>query len=265
MNTASQAVSKQPTGLAIKTGDMNLWYGTFQALFDINLDIKQGIITSMIGPSGCGKSTFLRSVNRINERLGYVRIDGSIDVFGHNIYDPAVELVQVRKQIGMVFQRPNPLPISIRDNVLFGYNIHSKEQTSRSQRDDIVEQALRQVLLWDEVKDRLDHKATELSLEEQQKLCIARLIPVKPGVLLMDEPCSALDPKGTEAVEELIWQLRGQYTILIVTHNMAQARRASEECIFMLLGKVIEHTATEDMFVTPEKQETADYIEGRYG
>jgi phosphate transport system ATP-binding protein len=166
----------------------------------------------------------------------------------------------------MVFQRPNPLPISIRDNVLFAYNIHSKGQrTSRSERDDIVEQALHQVLLWNEVKDRLDQKATELSLEEQQKLCIARLIPVKPGVLLMDEPCSALDPKGTEAVEELIWELRGEYTILIVTHNMAQARRASEECIFMLLGKVIEHTATENMFVTPEKQETADYIEGRYG
>jgi len=250
---------------AILIRKLNLWYGTFQALFDVDLAIKEGIITSLIGPSGCGKSTFLRSVNRINERLGYARIEGSIEVLDKNIYDADVELVQVRKQIGMVFQRPNPLPISIRDNVLFGYNIHSKGQTSRSERDDIVEQALRQVLLWDEVKDRLDQKATELSLEEQQKLCIARLIPVKPGVLLMDEPCSALDPKGTEAVEELIWELRGQYTILIVTHNMAQARRASEECIFMLLGKVIEHTATEDMFVTPEKQETADYIEGRYG
>jgi len=250
---------------AILTRELNLWYGTFQALFDVDLAIREGIITSLIGPSGCGKSTFLRSVNRINERLGYARIEGSIEVLDKNIYDPDVELVQVRKQVGMVFQRPNPLPISIRDNVLFGYNIHSKGQTSRSERDDIVEQALRQVLLWDEVKDRLDQKATELSLEEQQKLCIARLIPVKPGVLLMDEPCSALDPKGTEAVEELIWELRGQYTILIVTHNMAQARRASEECIFMLLGKVIEHTATEDMFVTPKKQETADYIEGRYG
>ena len=250
---------------AILTRELNLWYGTFQALFDVDLAIKDGIITSLIGPSGCGKSTFLRSVNRINERLGYARIEGSIEVLDKNIYDPDVELVQVRKQVGMVFQRPNPLPISIRDNVLFGHNIHSKGQSSRSERDDIVEQALRQVLLWDEVKDRLDQKATELSLEEQQKLCIARLIPVKPGVLLMDEPCSALDPKGTEAVEELIWQLRGKYTILIVTHNMAQARRASEECIFMLLGKVIEHTATDDMFVTPEKQETADYIEGRYG
>ena len=266
MNTSSQAVTDNSMEYAIHTEKLNLWYGTFQALFDVDLDIKQGIITSLIGPSGCGKSTFLRSVNRINERLGYVRIDGRINVYGNNIYDPAVELVQVSKQIGMVFQRPNPLPISIRDNVLFGYNLHTGgKRASRSEQDDIAESALRQVLLWDKVKDRLDSKGTELSLEEQQKLCIARLLPVKPGLLLMDEPCSALDPKGTEAVEELIWELRGQYTILIVTHNMAQARRASEECIFMLMGKVVEHTATEDMFVTPAKKETADYIEGRYG
>ena len=254
------------TGLAISTQKLNLWYGTFQALFDIDLDIKQGIITSMIGPSGCGKSSFLRSVNRINERLGYVRITGTIDVMGENIYAPGVELIQVRKQIGMVFQRPNPLPISIRENVLFGHRIHNAgKKTSRSEDDDIVEDALQTVLLWDKVKDRLDHKATGLSLEEQQKLCIARLLPVKPRLLLMDEPCSALDPKGTAAVEELIWELRGKYTILIVTHNMAQARRASEECIFMLMGKVVEHTETGQMFVTPRNRETANYIEGRYG
>ncbi len=251
---------------AIHTKALNLWYGTFQALFDVNLDIKQGIITSLIGPSGCGKSTFLRSVNRINERLGYVRTEGLIEVMGQNVYDENVELVQVRKQIGMVFQRPNPLPISIRDNIIFGHKLHTEgSKPSVSEQDDIIEAALRKVLLWDQVKDRLNSKATGLSLEEQQKLCIARLLPVKPSVLLMDEPCSALDPKGTEAVEELIWDLRGEYTILIVTHNMAQARRASEECIFMLMGKVIEHTATEAMFVTPEHKETADYIEGRYG
>ena len=248
---------------AIETRDLSLWYGTFQALFDINLQIKSGIITSLIGPSGCGKSTFLRSVNRINERLDYVRIEGAIDVLGQNIYDPGIELLQVRKQIGMVFQRPNPLPISIRDNVLFGHNIHNSG--SRSSKDEVVESALRKVLLWDKVKDHLNRKATELSLEEQQKLCIARLLPVQPTLLLMDEPCSALDPKGTEAVEELIWDLRGEYTILIVTHNMSQARRASEECIFMLMGKVVEHTATGEMFVTPKHKETADYIEGRYG
>ena len=258
--------SSHDSGLAISTKKLNLWYGTFQALFDVDLNIRQGLITSMIGPSGCGKSTFLRSVNRINERLGYVRITGTIDVMGQNVYHPDVELVQVRKQIGMVFQRPNPLPISVRENVLFGYRIHNDDKSvSKSRQDDIVEEALQTVLLWDEVKDRLDRKATELSLEEQQKLCIARLLPVKPRVLLMDEPCSALDPKGTEAVEELIWELRGKYTILIVTHNMAQARRASEECVFMLMGKVVEHNETGEMFVTPRHRETADYIEGRYG
>ncbi|MSQ98087.1 MAG: phosphate ABC transporter ATP-binding protein [Xanthomonadales bacterium] len=251
--------------LAIATQKLNLWYGTFQALFDIDLNIGQGIITSMIGPSGCGKSTFLRSVNRINERLGYVRITGSVDVMGEDIYQQGVELVQVRKQVGMVFQRPNPLPISIRDNVLFSHRLHTSDKCSKARLDEIVEDALQQVLLWDVVKDKLQHKATSLSLEQQQKLCIARLLPVKPAVLLMDEPCSALDPKGTEAVEELIWELRGKYSILIVTHNMAQARRASDECVFMLMGKVIEHTDTGDMFVTPRNQETADYIEGRYG
>jgi len=252
---------------AIETRQLNLWYGTFQALFDVDLEIKRGIVTSMIGPSGCGKSTFLRSCNRITERLGYVRTTGSIEILGRDVYADEVEIVQVRKQVGMVFQRPNPLPLSIRDNVLFGYRTHSPQyrRIPKAQRDEVVEEALSQVLLWDAVKDRLDRKAGELSLEEQQKLCIARLLPVKPAVLLMDEPCSALDPAGTEAVEELIWELRGAYTILIVTHNMAQARRASDECVFMLLGKVIEHTSTDDMFVTPAHKETADYIEGRYG
>jgi phosphate transport system ATP-binding protein len=265
MNRAAEKIeaNSDPSGFAIRTRGLNLWYGTFQALYDIDLDIKEGMITSLIGPSGCGKSTLLRSVNRINERLGYVRIEGSIEVRGQNVYDPACELVQVRKQVGMVFQRPNPLPLSIRDNILFGHKLH--RQGKGAKREEILEQALRQVLLWDEVKDKLDRKATELSLEEQQKLCIARLLPVKPEVLLMDEPCSALDPKGTEAVEELIWELRGEYSILIVTHNMAQARRASEECIFMLMGKVIEHAPTQQLFVTPAHKETADYIEGRYG
>lgn len=244
---------------------MNLWYGDFQALHDVSLDIKSGIVTAMIGPSGCGKSTLLRSVNRINERLGYVRTTGTIRVHGEDIYGEGSSQIQVRRHIGMVFQRPNPLPLSVRDNVLFGHRLHRTESYSRADEDDIVEQALRQVLLWDRVKDRLSTKATTLSLEEQQKLCIARLLPTKPQVLLMDEPCSALDPEATSAVEELIWELRGKYSILIVTHNMAQARRASDECVFMLLGKVIEHTATEQMFVAPQKKETSDYIEGRFG
>jgi phosphate transport system ATP-binding protein len=263
--TDQQTNDVTDTSLAISTKKLNLWYGTFQALFDIDLDIKQGLITSMIGPSGCGKSTFLRTVNRINERMDYVRISGEVDVMGENIFGTDVEMLQVRKQVGMVFQRPNPLPISIRKNILFGHTIHTEGKTDKSKQDEIVESALKQVLLWDKVKDKLDQKATTLSLEEQQKLCIARLLPVKPSVLLMDEPCSALDPKGTEAVEELLWELRGKYTILIVTHNMAQARRASEECIFMLMGKVIEHTETGEMFLTPKHKETTDYIEGRYG
>jgi len=251
---------------AIETEGLNLWYGDFQALFDIDLQIKNGIITSLIGPSGCGKTTLLRSVNRIVERLGYVRTTGSIRVLGHDVYGEDVSPIQLRKEVGMVFQRPNPLPLSIRDNVLFSHRVHrGKDKVSRAGENEILEKALTEVLLWDTVKDRLNGRATSLSLEEQQKLCIARLLPVKPSVILMDEPCSALDPTGTEAVEDLMWKLRGDYTILIVTHNMAQARRASEETVFMLLGKVIEHSSTDDLFFTPEHQETADYIEGRYG
>ena len=243
----SMATQTNGAQLAIETEELNLWYGDFQALFDVDVQVKAGMITSLIGPSGCGKTTLLRTCNRIIDRLGYVRTTGEVRVLGHDIFADGVELVQVRKQIGMVFQRPNPLPISIRDNVLFGFRLHEarNRSVSRAEEDEVVESGL--------------------SLEEQQKLCIARLLPVKPTVLLMDEPCSALDPAGTEAVEELIWTLRGDYTILIVTHNMAQARRASEECVFMLLGKIIEHGITEEMFLSPEKQETADYIEGRYG
>jgi phosphate transport system ATP-binding protein len=251
---------------AIETEKLNLWYGDFQALFDVDLKIKRGHITSLIGPSGCGKTTLLRSVNRIVERLGYVRTTGAIRILGQDVYAPEVEPVQLRKEVGMVFQRPNPLPLSIRDNVLFSHRVHrGREKVTRADEAEVLEKALREVLLWDAVKDRLNGPATSLSLEEQQKLCIARLLPVKPEVILMDEPCSALDPAGTEAVEDLMWELRGDYTILIVTHNMAQARRASEETIFMLLGKVIEHRTTEELFLTPKHKETADYIEGRYG
>ena len=261
-----KSTSPERHPFAIETEGLNLWYGDFQALFDIDLQVKHGLITSLIGPSGCGKTTFLRSVNRIVERLGYVKTTGSVRVLGQDIYDLNVSPIQLRKEVGMVFQRPNPLPLSIRDNVLFSHRVHrGKTKVSRSEEDGIVEGALKEVLLWDTVKDRLNGRATTLSLEEQQKLCIARLLPVKPAVILMDEPCSALDPAGTEAVEDLMWELRGEYTILIVTHNMAQARRASEETIFMLLGKVIEHRSTDDLFFTPEHQDTADYIEGRYG
>lgn len=250
---------------AIEVQDLSLWYGTFQALHDVTLTIKSGIVTALIGPSGCGKSTLLRSCNRINERLGYVSTTGTVKVLGHDVYGPEASAIQVRRHVGMVFQRPNPLPLSIRDNVLFSHRLHAERKATRAEEEAMLEQALREVLLWDRVKDRLDRKATVLSLEEQQKLCIARLLPTKPSVLLMDEPCSALDPEATRAVENLIWDLRGHYSILIVTHNMAQARRASDECVFMLMGRVVEHSETEDMFVAPQKPETSEYIEGRFG
>ncbi len=262
-----KAPQPRPEDSAISVNMVSLWYGSFRALFDVNLEVKAGSITALIGPSGCGKSTLLRSVNRINERLGsYVRTTGSIRVHGHDVLADDVELAQLRRQVGMVFQRPNPLPLSIRDNVLFAHRIHrAGERVTRIEEDELLETALRQVLLWDEVKDRLNGPATGLSLEAQQKLCIARLLPVKPKVILMDEPTSALDPEATDALEGLLWELKGEYTILIVTHNMAQARRASEETAFMLLGKMVEHRPTQELFLTPHEQETADYIEGRYG
>jgi len=264
---AHPGIQAPPAGLtpAIEVRDLNLWYGKFQALFEVDLTIKAGIVTALIGPSGCGKSTLLRSCNRINERLGYVTTTGTIQVHGHDIYAEGASRIQVRRHVGMVFQRPNPLPLSIRDNVLFGHRLHRETKVNRTDEDAMVEAALSEVLLWDRVKDRLHTKATSLSLEEQQKLCIARLLPTKPSLLLMDEPCSALDPAATAAVEDLIWDLRGHYSILIVTHNMAQARRASDECVFMLMGRVVEHTSTEAMFVAPQRTETADYIEGRFG
>ncbi len=251
---------------SIETRALNLWYGNFQALKDVSLRIRKGEITALIGPSGCGKTTLLRCFNRINERYGYVRTTGEIRILGQDIYAPEVSLIELRKAIGMVFQRPNPLPVSVYENVVFGLRIHSPRRTLRkSELDEAVEKALREVALWEDLKDRLHEKATGLQLEQQQKLCIARLLPLKPEVILMDEPCSALDTGATLAIEELMLTLRGRYTILVVTHNMAQARRVSQECAFMLLGEVIEHGRTEDTFLTPADSRTADYIEGRFG
>jgi phosphate transport system ATP-binding protein len=250
----------------ITTRDLNLWYGKFQALINVTVSIKEGIITSLIGPSGCGKTTLLRCFNRVNERYGYVTTTGETRILGKNIYDPDVSLIELRKAVGMVFQRPNPLPISVYENVVFGLRIHSERpELKRSTLDEAVETALTEVGLWVDLKDRLDAKGTSLQLEQQQKLCIARLLPLKPRVILMDEPCSALDVEGSRAIEELMFGLKGRYTILIVTHNMAQARRASDECVFMLLGEMIEHRRTEDLFLAPTHPKTAEYIEGRYG
>ncbi len=251
---------------AIQTQELNLWYGTFQALKNITLNVKLGLVTALVGPSGCGKTTLLRSLNRINERYGNVTTTGQITVLGKNIYDPDVSLNELRRSVGMVFQRPNPLPISIRENVLFGLRVHSHAGTySRAELSAMVEAALRDVRLWDEVKDKLKKKATALTLEQQQKLCIARLLPLKPRVILMDEPCSALDAEGIEKIEDLIERLRGSYTVLIVTHNMAQARRASDETIFMLLGRTIEHDLTANIFLNPKQHDTEMYVTGRYG
>lgn len=250
----------------IKTHMLNLWYVDFQALADVTLNIKNGKITSLIGPSGCGKTTLLRCFNRVNERYGNVTTTGEITILGKNIYDADVSLLELRKTVGMVFQRPNPLPISVYDNVTFGLKIHSENRRmKRDEMDAVVEQALKEVFLWNDLKDRLKTKATNLQLEQQQKLCIARLLPLKPKVILMDEPCSALDADATKGVEDMMLELAGHYTILIVTHNMAQARRISDECIFMYLGEIIEHSRTQDMFLAPKQQKTIDYIEGRYG
>jgi len=251
---------------AIRTRGLSLWYGSFQALKGITLDIRHGLITSLIGPSGCGKTTLLRCFNRVNERYGEVRTTGDIHVLGRNIYDPDVSLIELRRSVGMVFQRPNPLPLSVYDNVVFALRLHTpSRELRRPAMDEAVERALTETGLWKDLKDRLRAKATDLQLEQQQKLCIARLLPLRPDVILMDEPCSALDVEGTRAIEELMAELRGRYTIVIVTHSMAQARRTSDECIFMLLGEMIEHRRTADLFLVPEDPRTADYIEGRYG
>lgn len=254
------------THYSIQTRGLNLWYGDFQALKNVQVDIRQGLITSLIGPSGCGKTTFLRCANRLNERYGNVTTTGEITILGKNIYDPNVSLGELRKTVGMVFQRPNPLPISIFENVIFGLRVHAgARRLSRKIVAELVESALKEVRLWNDVKDRLHQKGTLLTLEQQQKLCIARLLPLKPRVILMDEPCSALDAEGTAAIESLMDTLRGKYTIVIVTHNMAQARRASDECVFMLLGKVVEQGLTAEVFLRPKQKETEMYVEGRYG
>lgn len=251
---------------SIETNRLSLWYGSFQALNNVSVKVKSGIITALIGPSGCGKTTLLRCFNRVNERYGNVTTTGEIRLLGKNIYDPDVSLPELRKAIGMVFQRPNPLPISVYENIVFGLRIHSeRKDLKKSLLDEAVEQALQNVSLWKDLKDKLHMRATSLQLEQQQKLCIARLLPLKPEIILMDEPCSALDAEATRGIEELMFELAGRYTIVIVTHNMAQARRVSDECIFMLLGELIEHSRTEDLFLTPANPKTAEYIEGRYG
>ena len=244
--------------------NVNMYYGDSQALFDVDLDISAQNVTALIGPSGCGKSTFLRCLNRMNDTIEIARVEGLITLGGEDIYAPAVDPVQLRARVGMVFQKPNPFPKSIYDNIAYGPRIHGQAEDA-TELDEIVETSLRKAGLWEEVKDRLDNPGTGLSGGQQQRLCIARAIAVNPEVILMDEPCSALDPIATARIEELIDELRQKFTIVIVTHSMQQAARVSQRTAFFHMGILVEEGATSDIFTNPKDERTLDYITGRFG
>ena len=247
----------------ITAKDLCLWYGATQALKNINIEIPDRSITALIGPSGCGKSTFLKTLNRMNDLIPSVRIEGTVTYGGQDIFAPSVDVNDLRKEIGMVFQKPNPFPMSIYDNIAYGPRTHGIK--NKVQLDDIVEEALQGAAIWDEVKDRLKKSALGLSGGQQQRLCIARALAVKPKVLLMDEPTSALDPISTSKIEDLTQQLKKDYTIIMVTHNMQQAVRISDNTAFFLLGELVEFGDTEQMFSQPQDKRTEDYITGRFG
>ncbi len=252
------------SGSILHIEDLNLWYGgTAQALFNVTMNIEAGLVTALIGPSGCGKSTLLRCLNRMNDLIDDLRIAGKIDFRGSNIYERNIDVIALRKRMGMVFQKPNPFPMSIYDNVAYPLRVDGVK--SRAVLDETVERALKGAALWEEVKDRIRESALGLSGGQQQRLCIARAIAGDPEVLLMDEPCSALDPIATARIEELIDELRGRYSIIIVTHNMQQAARVSNNTAFMYLGRLIEYGGTESMFTAPKNRRTVDYITGRFG
>jgi phosphate transport system ATP-binding protein len=241
----------------------NLWYGTKQALHRITMPVPLNKVTALVGPSGCGKSTLLRSVNRLNDLVQSVRITGDMRINGDSIYDPRMDVIELRKRMGMVFQKPNPFPMSIYENVVYSLRIDG--ETNRAVLDEVCERSLRGAALWDEVKDRLQESALGMSGGQQQRLCIARAIAAEPEVLLLDEPCSALDPIATGKIEDLIQELRGQYSVLMVTHNMQQASRSSDYTAFMYLGRLIEYGATTDIFTKPVLRETEAYVTGRFG
>ena len=243
--------------------DLNLWYGAAQALHHVSLSVPEKSITALIGPSGCGKSTFLKTLDRMNDLIPDVRVEGQVLYRGEDIYTPSVDVNQLRREVGMVFQKPNPFPMSIYDNVAYGPRTHGVR--NRAQLDELVEKSLRGAAIWDEVKDRLKKNALGLSGGQQQRLCIARALAVEPSVLLMDEPTSALDPISTSKIEELATELKKRYTIVIVTHNMQQALRISDNTAFFLLGELVEYGDTETMFSTPREKRTEDYITGRFG
>lgn len=247
----------------ITTNDLCLWYGKTQALRDINISVPEGSITALIGPSGCGKSTFLKTLNRMNDLVPDVRITGSVKYRGKDIFAPGTDVNELRRQIGMVFQKPNPFPMSIYDNIAYGPRTHGIR--SKAKLDEIVETSLKNAAIWDEVKDRLKKSALGLSGGQQQRLCIARALAVDPDVLLMDEPTSALDPISTAKIEELATELKSRYTVIMVTHNMQQAMRISDTTAFFLLGDLIEYGDTKDIFSAPKDKRTEDYIRGRFG
>lgn len=249
--------------MGIQARNLNLWYGGFQALKNVSAAFAEKRITAVIGPSGCGKSTLLRVFNRMNDLIEGVRISGEVLLEGEDILSESADLVVLRKRVGMVFQRPNPFPLSVYENIAFGPRVHGT--ADKFALDELVETSLKSVLLWDELKDRLNLSALRLSLEQKQRLCVARLIAVRPEILLMDEPCSALDPQATARIEELMRELKNQYTIIIVTHNMQQAARVSDDTGFMLLGELVEFGRTDDIFTKPRDKRTEDYITGRYG
>ena len=261
--TSKTVESGAKTQVKVRTEGLNLWYGDTQALYGVSLDILARHVTALIGPSGCGKSTFLRCLNRMNDRISSVRIEGNVLIDDQNIYDPSVDVVQLRSRVGMVFQKPNPFPKSIYENVAFAPRIHGLAKGRAL--DELVEVSLKAAGLWKEVSDRLQANALSLSGGQQQRLCIARAIAINPSVILMDEPASALDPIATATVEDLIAQLREQYTIVIVTHNMQQAARVADYTAFFHLGKVVEYDHTDNIFTNPREKRTEDYITGRFG
>jgi len=249
--------------VVLEVRDFCLWYGAKQALFDLNLKFPKGKVTALIGPSGCGKSTLIRSINRLNDLIDSVRYSGDMQLNGASIFGREVDVIELRKRTGMVFQKTNPFPMSIYENVIYSLRIDG--ETRKSVLDEAVERSLQRAALWDEVKDRLQESALQMSGGQQQRLCIARAIAAEPEVLLMDEPCSALDPIATGKIEELIYQLHDLYSVIIVTHNMQQAARCSDYTAFFYLGKLIEYDATDKIFTNPGKKQTEDYVTGRFG
>ncbi|ASP85566.1 phosphate ABC transporter ATP-binding protein [Sinorhizobium meliloti] len=271
MNIMSEAAVEKALDQKMNTvpykmigNDVSVYYGEKRALFDVNLNIRENTVTALIGPSGCGKSTFLRTLNRMNDTIENCRVTGKITLDEDNIYDPSIDVVELRARVGMVFQKPNPFPKSIYDNVSYGPRIHGLART-KAELDEVVETSLQKAGLWNEVKDRLQEPGTGLSGGQQQRLCIARAVAVSPEVILMDEPCSALDPIATAKVEELIHELRANFTIVIVTHSMQQAARVSQRTAMFHLGNLVEENDTDKMFTNPDDQRTQDYIMGRFG